>query len=238
MRAFLALPLDGSARLAAARVQDAWRLVWPGEAVGWVVPENFHLTLRFLGEIPEDAIASIALGLQAAVTGFEPIPLTLARATAFPRRDRPSVLVLEAPVPDALADLVDRVDASLRPSGLGPRDRPFRAHLTLGRVKTRGPLGPREIRPFPEPESVRWLADRVVLFRSFTDPSGARYVALHEERLREAALAPLALSRTASCKVKSSPSHEPGGQADPCTRESSREDRISAASRLSDGIRQ
>ncbi len=187
MRAFLALPLDGSARLAAARVQASWRCDWPGDAVGWVVPENFHLTLRFLGDIPETMVDPIALGLEDVVTDFEPIALALDRATAFPREDRPAVLVLTAAVPAALAEIVERLDASLRSLGLGPRDKPFRAHLTLGRVRTRGQVGSQPTRVFSEPETVSWVADRVVLFRSFTDPSGARHVALREAPLRQAA---------------------------------------------------
>ena len=183
MRVFLALPLHGPARHAAARVQAVWRREWPGDAVRWVAPENFHLTLRFIGDVPEAMIEPIALGLQHAVAGCEPIPVALDRAGAFPRLDRPAVLVLAAPVPGALSEVVERLDASLRSLGLGARDRPFRLHLTLGRVKDRGHPGPPAVRPCPEPEIVSWLADRVVLFRSFTDPSGPRYVVLHEAKL-------------------------------------------------------
>ena len=83
-----------------------------------------------------------------------------------------------------VATLAGAVNEGLRDAGFGPDDRPFRAHLTLARVRE-GARGLEAVRDavLPEPPP-RALLDRVAVMKSDLHPSGSRYTALQEVRLR------------------------------------------------------
>lgn len=176
MRSFLALPLGPRAVRSAIAVQHAWRLDGPEGTVNWVRPENFHVTLRFLGQIPDHLVEPIAGALAEAAARTEPVVVRLDRAASLGGRGRPAVLVLEGEAQAGLGALVIDLDAQLAHLGLAPRDHPFRAHLTLGRARRQGAAS-----ALPAPaDPIDWIADRAVLYQSLTDKGGSRYVALRE----------------------------------------------------------
>lgn len=182
MRLFLAVELDEAVRRAAGRVAAELSRALGADGrtnVAWVRPENMHLTIRFLGEMPAGAVPPLreALDVPLATRAFE---LRLAGLGAFPPRGPARVIwlgVLEGH--DDLAAVHREVEDRLAALGLGRDDRPFRAHLTLGRVRNR--LGPRAGSILSEaaaagiPASV---AREVTLFESRLSPSGAIYTAL------------------------------------------------------------
>lgn len=108
-------------------------------AVKPVHRDRLHLTLRFLGEVPEDHVAAVAGAVEAAAGGAGPVELRLAGLGTFPRGrpERARVLFAEAADPAPLRRLADAADAAL--AALDPpapaRDKPFAAHLTLARIK-------------------------------------------------------------------------------------------------------
>jgi 2'-5' RNA ligase len=132
-----------------------------GPGLRWVPPEQWHVTLRFLGEVAEGAAVE-------AVSGLVARP---ALAVLGPRVERLGRAVVCVPV-DGLDGLATAVLAAT--AGLGrPPERPFAGHLTLGRRRdgrARDVLGAPVSLSFPVPE--------VVLVRSTLDPVGARHEAL------------------------------------------------------------
>jgi 2'-5' RNA ligase len=137
--------------------------------VRWTTRDQWHVTLRFLGEVPDPA--PVAEALDAA-------PLARATAVLGPEATPLGRRVVCVPVA-GLDDLAAGVVAATAGFGRPPEPRPFHGHLTLARV-TRGPL--RDL--LGEPISARFAVRAVRLVRSRLGPQGARYDDVHVRRLR------------------------------------------------------
>jgi len=169
-RLFLAVVLTEDARHAlAARIRDGTRVL-PGRPVR---PQNWHLTLRFLGDVDGPGYDRLLAALDEADLG-EHFRVRLGGLGAFPKPSRATVLWVDfAQGKDRLADLAARVEQAVEIAGLPGEDRPFRAHLTLSRIRP-----PQDVRRFLEevgPLGIGWGVDRVVLYRSHLGPGGPRY---------------------------------------------------------------
>lgn len=182
-RLFVAIDLSGEARAAIveatadlrARLRDAGM----DDAFRWVASANLHLTLRFLGNVPDDA-ADAARAAMALPLNFPQADIEIGDLGTFPARGRPRVLHAGlARGREALGVLRDSVDARLAPvCRWEPETRPFAPHLTLARARDRAKIFPEEfsrlIAATPWPH-VRFRAAQVTLFSSRTLPSGPEY---------------------------------------------------------------
>lgn len=160
-----------------------------GTAVRWIRPEGVHVTLKFLGEVPVKQLPAIKLAIQEAVVGHSPFELEFSNIGTFGGREglrimwvgiAGDVLRLEA--------LVRAVNAALAVVGFEPERRPFRPHLTLGRV--RDEVGTRQraeievqVGKTEVPQS-SWRTAQVSLMRSRLTPNGAVYEVLATFPLR------------------------------------------------------
>jgi 2'-5' RNA ligase len=148
------------------------------EEVRWVPPENVHLTLQFLGAVPEERVGAIEAALRDVAAAARPLALELRGAGGFPSARRPRVLWagVEGEV-DALAALVADLGRRLAPLGFAPEERPFSAHLTLGRARdVRGAPGlAGALAQAAETAGTPWRAADVALFESHLSPKGPRY---------------------------------------------------------------
>ena len=183
VRTFVALliPPDWAAHLGALSAGLAART----RGLAWVKPENLHVTLRFLGDLDDAAVARVGASVaDRAASAVAPLA-RLGPLSAFPNLVRPRVLwVGLSEGATEVAALAGAVDEGLRDAGFGASDRPFRAHLTLARVRE-GAQGLETLRDavLPTPPR-RALLDRVAVMKSDLHPSGSRYTALQEVRLR------------------------------------------------------
>jgi 2'-5' RNA ligase len=176
VRLFVAVPCPEPVAAAVA----AWQAELRGALRGfsWVAPRNFHLTLRFLGEVAEERIDDVREAVRDAVAGRPSFQVELVGAGAFPRADRPRVVWVGARSEGgSLPELAAAVDTAVEAGGFGRADRPFAAHLTIGRARQTGPaadaarlIGARADTPWGA-----WRAEGVVLLRSELRPEGARY---------------------------------------------------------------
>jgi 2'-5' RNA ligase len=106
--------------------------------VRWARPENVHLTLKFLGEVPEDDLDRVAQALEPVSLRHEPFEAELSGFGAFPSARRARILwagIGEGS--EFLRELARDVDASLEPLGFEREDRAYVPHLTLGRARSR-----------------------------------------------------------------------------------------------------
>ncbi len=111
----------------------------PG-APRWTPPERWHLTLLFLGGVLADRVAELVDAAGPAVAATSPLTLQLAGAGRFGSRRRPQVFWAGVTGDgDALAGLATRLAGVARGLDLPVEDRPFRAHLTLGRWRPHRP---------------------------------------------------------------------------------------------------
>ena len=142
MRLFTAIDLPGPARRHLADVQARMKELWrPGGAtrlppVSWTRENNLHVTLKFLGEVPDDRLPEVCEALARAEFPARPLRLHAAALDAFPSRG--SIRVLHARVEgdtDALAAVHASVEARCGAIGFPRENRRFRAHVTMGRPR-------------------------------------------------------------------------------------------------------
>jgi 2'-5' RNA ligase len=174
MRLFVAVPLPPPALAEAGeRLRTLRALDWP---VRWVRDDGLHITLKFFGEVTSDRVDAIEEVLQFATAGMAPIELSLSGGGAFPSPQRPRVLRLEVTAAGDLELLQDRLERAFEQIGFAPEGRPFRPHVTLGRVREGHRLPADAMRRVEElPPGVPFLADQVVLFESRQTSTGPSY---------------------------------------------------------------
>ncbi len=173
MRLFAALPLPANARREFARTLAELRGAdWP---VRWVRDDLAHVTLKFYGEVLPDRRAVIEEALTQAVAGTGPMMLRFDALGAFPTFRRPRVVWLGLEAPPALELLKDRVERTAEGIGFAPEGVPFRAHVTLGRVREGQRLPPGALEQWPAAPFEPFMVDQAVLFESTLTPQGAEY---------------------------------------------------------------
>jgi 2'-5' RNA ligase len=95
-----------------------------------------HLTLKFLGNVPAEQIASICQALEHAARDMAPFTVGAQSLGCFPNTSRPRILWMGLDDPQqALSSLQQQVEAALQALGFAPETRPFRPHLTLARFQ-------------------------------------------------------------------------------------------------------
>ncbi|KGH47447.1 2'-5' RNA ligase [Modestobacter caceresii] len=142
----------------------------PG-APRWTPTSRWHLTLAFLDEVPAPLLTPLRAAVAPAVARTPPMSLQLAGGGRFGSRRRPSVcwVGLGGDVPELTA-LAGRLSAAARAVGLPVEDRPFRAHLTVGRWRPGQPADgdlPDRLAGYRGPV---WPVREVVLWRSHLGP--------------------------------------------------------------------
>ncbi len=137
IRSFIAIELSGELKQALASLQDKLK-EGSRTPVRWVDPNSIHLTLKFLGNIDVSMTSDIIKVLEGAALGVPPFQLELSRLGVFPNPRRVQVVwVGMAGEVERLDRLQKNIEAGLKPLGFAAESRPFRPHLTLGRVRDR-----------------------------------------------------------------------------------------------------
>lgn len=167
-RVFVAAPLPDQPRLALAALLGSVSV--PGRVVP---PENWHLTLRFLGRIDRVTYERVVAGIDESELGRRFV-LGLAGIGAFPRPKKATVTwVGVSRGMERLAELAVIADDAATGAGLEPEERPFRPHLTLSRIRP-----PEDVTTLVEEGTdiaVAWRCETIVVYRSDLGRGGARY---------------------------------------------------------------
>jgi 2'-5' RNA ligase len=177
MRVFIAVELPEKIRSALGAAQRDMQLL--SDNARWVPPESIHITLRFIGEIPDRRIEDI----DSALTGltWKPFTIKVRGVGFFPGTRSPRVFWagLEAPTMEGLAE---QLDTRMERLGFEREKRAFRPHITLARAReTRMDASLIEgAEKYQDHEFGSFSVDRVFLFKSTLKPSGAVH-----EKLRE-----------------------------------------------------
>jgi len=191
LRIFLAVFPPAVVQEVAARAIE--RLRRPNDGVSWVKQENLHYTIRFLGDLGEDGARRAAEAAHDAAARHASFDARLATLGAFPNPRRARVLwagLAEGAAP--LEALARDVEAALRRKGFDRADRPFAAHLTIGRVRQPGPDWTEALERTGtsfagEGDAARFRVDRVLVVHSQLSPKGSIYTPRAEARLSEGA---------------------------------------------------
>lgn len=180
MRLFVCCELGEDCR---SRLWDlSLKLQAPGASVAWVARANYHLTLKFLGEVAEDRVDQVINQLRSVNAGRSAFDLHLQGAGAFPHPGAPRVLWVGVERGGAdVCSLQRLVDQALAGVGFTHDVRSFHAHVTIGRVRE-PPKAARLLRRVLEAcrelEVGQTEITRLTLMCSDLAPQGARYTAL------------------------------------------------------------
>ena len=178
MRLFVAAELPAGLRRHFASLQTELEGELP--RVRWVRAEGIHLTLKFLGETKEALLGSIQEGLARCVREESPLRLLAGEAGLFPERGAPRLVWV--PVGgdlDGARRLAVAIDREMVRLGFPAETRPFRPHLTLGRVKDRMTAGERSgLAKVAGRPGGAFPVDECILFESVLRPDGAVHTPL------------------------------------------------------------
>jgi 2'-5' RNA ligase len=171
----VALDLAEDVRRAVARAQAALRTAAGAADVRWTPVDQLHVTLKFLGEVAAERLAEIEKATAAAAAGHAPPSLVARGMGGFPSARRPRVVWAGLVAGPELAALAASVERELAALGIPPENRPFRAHVTLGRVRSATRLGrlATAIEAAADTRFGAWTPTELTLYQSRLRPSGA-----------------------------------------------------------------
>lgn len=140
IRTFIAVLIAEDIREKISEAQEALKKLAP--KINWVVPGNFHVTLKFIGNIREDQLPDLCSAIEKAVEGLKPFDISFGSLGAFPNpRNARIVWAGINEGAKALSELASAIEDELAELGFERENRPFRAHITIGRVKDSKNLG-------------------------------------------------------------------------------------------------
>lgn len=146
----------------------------------WVAKDNIHLTLKFLGDTPEDKVDAIETAVEVAVQEFRKFYFTLGEMGAFPnaRKARVTWVGIYHGAPE-LVELGKAIEISLEPLGYKPELKELKPHITLARLKVTKPVDEALSHIPPETFPGRVInVDGLTIFESHLKPTGAEYTTL------------------------------------------------------------
>lgn len=187
MRLFLAVELEPELRRLLHQATAPLRALLPDAA--WVGEERLHLTLKFLGEQPETLVTPLTSAMAEIAERHWPVAMRLRGVGAFPNLRRPRVMWVGIEPTPKLELLQHDVEERCATLGVEVEGKPFRPHLTLGRL--RGTEKRETLRDLARAaREIRFRADTdvlaIALMHSTLSRNGPRYERLAEARLRSA----------------------------------------------------
>jgi RNA 2',3'-cyclic 3'-phosphodiesterase len=187
MRLFIALEIDEAIRTRIARFLDGVRGFAPDAR--WVRPESLHITLKFIGEQPEENVENITRALET-ITG-DHFEINVRGYGFFPGARMPRVFWIGIEASAELTSLAATVDEKSSGLGIPREEHAFSPHLTLARGGAGSPRKQKSDRPnrsfqhlqeklaaLPAPEFGTMTAREFFLYRSQLSPSGSKYTKL------------------------------------------------------------
>jgi 2'-5' RNA ligase len=179
-RLFIGIAIPDALRAKIHSLSERLKAEAPNLKASWVPPQNYHLTLQFLGSTELEAEVASALS----TLKLSQFPLALGGLGAFPRQSKARVIWLGAGLRghaggEPLARVAAEVARLLLPLGFETEEgQEFSGHLTLARVKI-----PTDVSPILKPEAAvafePFLVKEILVFESKTTPTGSIYSELH-----------------------------------------------------------
>ena len=156
------------------------------ERISWTNPDQYHVTLRFIGDTDMTKVKKIGDLLHSGINIPEQISLDIAGLASFGPKKRPRVIWVGFEETDFFENLKSEVDHVLEKCGIPATEQPFRAHLTLGRVRSLKNLQDyyHIVEAMNQQFSGSVIFEKLVFFRSIMGPRGPEYHVLDEIAFR------------------------------------------------------
>jgi len=175
MRIFVAVTIPQSVKRALWKIVEPKRKEFP--FLKWVEPENWHITLKFLGETEEELVEKVKKSLKNVVKPLSPFQVKFSSFGSFPSKGNIKVLWLGLGKGDEeMTSLAKKVEDEINSLGFPKEVRAFTPHLTLARArrKERRQLSLEEL-GIKEARLTPFLVKEVVLMESKLRPEGPIY---------------------------------------------------------------
>jgi len=160
----------------------------PDARASWGRDSNLHLTLKFLGEIPQHSVGDFSEAASRAVRGVQPFSIRLEQTGIFPAAGQPRVLWIGVDDSRAkLAELQARLEEESDRTGFAREARPFHPHLTIARL--RKPEGARTLAAAHqrlEFAPLDIVVSELVVIRSELSSAGSKYTVVSRHALASA----------------------------------------------------
>lgn len=156
------------------------------DGVKWVERRNMHLTLKFLGDTPEESAPAIIGGIEAATHDCSAFPVVIEGFGGFPNLRKPRVLWAGISGAGPIIKLAENINTELAGIGIEKDRKRFSPHITLGRVKKPGDFS--ALANFFKNlnfSSESLILDRLALVKSTLTPSGPIYDNVQEFKLKQ-----------------------------------------------------
>jgi len=136
LRLFIAIPVPPDVREEIGRAQGRLQRHSPPGANRWTRPEQFHITLKFLGDVPAEQVDPLEKSTAAVCASFPVLALSARGIGFFPNERNPRVIWAGASDGSGrLSELHRQLDEALRWLAPAERAEKFTGHITLGRFK-------------------------------------------------------------------------------------------------------
>ncbi|HWH70002.1 MAG TPA: RNA 2',3'-cyclic phosphodiesterase [Candidatus Sulfotelmatobacter sp.] len=180
LRLFIAITLPESVKDAIEKAQRELRAAVRSDGVRWTKREQFHLTLKFLGNVGADRVGALTAGLRSACQDFAPLQMRAETAGFFPSRRTPRVVWVGVnDQKEQLAVLQRAIEGGVREFTAEAAEKDFTGHITLGRIKSirrsEADALVQAANALAERCFGEWTAGQVELIRSELLPTGPRY---------------------------------------------------------------
>ncbi|MFH1711883.1 MAG: RNA 2',3'-cyclic phosphodiesterase [Patescibacteria group bacterium] len=170
-RLFIAVNLPDEIKSEISRVQDQIKKQLKHSNVTWIAPDNFHITLHFLGDVEEWQKNELQISFKDKEYPA-PFALRLQEVSAFPNKKKPKTIFLDTTLHPSMIGLRKRIADVLVVQGFKIDRRQFSSHVTLGRVKTQSEvLQPEKITI----EDLDFKVESFELMSSELTPNGSIY---------------------------------------------------------------
>ncbi len=148
--------------------------------IKWVIPENLHLTLKFLGNTPDALLPKIGESLSRLVSSYEAFYIKIYKTGVFPNKRYPRVIWVGVEDSDIIKNLKNDIEHSMSLLGYQKEDKAFKPHLTVGRVRSQKGIISivNELDNFSDKEFGIVHVDRIKLMKSELKLKGAQYTCL------------------------------------------------------------
>ncbi len=180
IRLFIALNIPEDVKLKLIEIRD----LVAGSNYKWEVKEKLHLTLKFIGDVPEANIESIAEELTF-IQSFQSLKSEIFNFDFFFRDKKPAILFARLKIDPSIYKIVDELNTKLEKFSIQKEVKRFKPHLTLLRIKN--DLGNSFVNNFKNFtfEPIDFTADSISLFNSKLYPGGSKYFEIKNYKLKE-----------------------------------------------------
>lgn len=156
---------------------QSFKSIFRNDGIKWVTEENFHLTLRFIGNTTREQLYQLVDRFEIVAQHFNSFQIELKGSGYFRSKNHPRVLFVKVTESDELTALVKEVEKNVVASGFHEELKPFIPHFTLGRIKHLESRA-RFFTVVDELQEIQYHSAKVaefILYQSILKPEGPTY---------------------------------------------------------------